>query len=93
MAGLVRFVVFLLLIFVAVWAGVRVANAGTDGRLYTGQHYVVRPGDDLWSIAADHYSGAIDLRKAVYDIKAVNHLTASVLQPGQQLQLPYLEQE
>ena len=30
-AGLVRFAVFLLLIFIAVWAGVRVAHAGVDG--------------------------------------------------------------
>lgn len=91
-AGLVRFAVFLLLIFVAVWAGVRVAHAGTDGTLYTGRHYVVQPGDDLWSIASTHYDGAVDVRKAVYDIREANHLSDAVIQPGQELQLPSLEE-
>jgi nucleoid-associated protein YgaU len=90
--GLIRFAVFLLLIFVAVWAGVRVANAGTDGSLYAGRQYVVRPGDHLWSIAATHYDGAVDLREAVYVIRQANHLGQAPLQPGQQLDLPTLEE-
>jgi LysM repeat protein len=89
-AGLIRFAVFLLLIFVAVWAGVRVAHAGTDGTLYTGQHYVVQQGDDLWTIASGHYDGSTDLRKAVYVIQEANHLSDTTLQPGQELQLPTL---
>ena len=91
-AGLIRFAVFLLLIFVAVWAGVRVAHAGTDGALYTGQHYVVQQGDDLWTIASGHYEGATDLRKAVYVIREANHLSDTTLQPGQELQLPTLQE-
>ena len=90
LAGLLRFGVFLLLIFVAVWAGVRVAHAGEDGTLYTGQHYTVQAGDDLWTIAATEYGTAIDLRAAVYSIKAANRLGGSSLQPGQDLTLPYL---
>ena len=38
-AGLIRFAVFLLLIFVAVWAGVRVAHAGDDAAIYSGPPY------------------------------------------------------
>jgi nucleoid-associated protein YgaU len=91
-AGLVRFAVFLLLIFVAVWAGVRVAHAGTDGALYTGQQYVVQQGDDLWTIASGHYDGATDLRKAVYVIQEANHLSDATLQPGQELRLPTLQE-
>jgi LysM repeat protein len=91
-AGLVRLVVFLLLIFVAVWAGVRVANAGTEGTLYTGQYYVVQQGDDLWTIAAVHYDRTVDIRKAVYVIREANHLSDATLQPGQDLQLPTLEE-
>jgi nucleoid-associated protein YgaU len=91
-AGLVRFAVFLLLIFVAVWAGVRVAHAGEDGALYSGRHYVVRQGDDLWTIAAARYGDAIDTRKAVYVIREANHLGDAVLWPGQELQLPSLGQ-
>jgi LysM repeat protein len=90
LAGLIRFAVFLLLIFVAVWAGVRVAHAGVDGAIYTGHRYTVQSGDDLWSIAAAEYGGAIDLRKAVYSIREANHLQVSTVQPGQGLTLPYL---
>ncbi len=91
-AGLIRFAVFLLLIFVAVWAGVRVAHAGEDGRVYTGDSYEVQMGDDLWTIAAAHYGEAIDLRKAVYVIREANDLGGSALQPGEELSLPYLEE-
>jgi len=89
-AGLIRFAVFLLLIFVAVWAGVRVAHASVDGGVYTGHHYTVQAGDDLWTIASGQYGGGTDVRKAVYAIKEANHLHASALEPGQGLTLPYL---
>jgi hypothetical protein len=88
--GLVRFAVFLLLIFVAVWAGVRVAHAGEEGGIYTGDQYTVASGDDLWSIAAREYGATTDLRAAVYAIREANGLDDSVLQPGQGLTLPYL---
>ena len=74
--------VFLLLIFVAVWAGVRVAHAGEDGAIYTGHHYTVSSGDDLWTIAADEYGGGVDLRQAVYAIREANQLDGSAVQPG-----------
>ncbi len=90
LAGLVRFAVFLLLIFIAVWAGVRVAHAGTDASVYTGHHYVVRAGDTLWSIAAREYGPQSDLRRAVYEIEQVNGLSRAALQPGSDLTLPYL---
>jgi hypothetical protein len=91
-AGLVRFAVFLLLIFVAVWAGVRVAHAGDDATIYTGTAYTVQAGDDLWTIAAEHYCPAADLREAVYAIRETSGLPTSQLQPGQRLTLPYLEE-
>ncbi len=92
LAGLLRFAVFLLLIFVAVWAGVRVAHAGEDASIYTGHQYVVQQGDDLWAIASGEYGATADLRAAVYTIRQANHLASSQLQPGQQLTLPYLEE-
>jgi len=87
-----RFVVFLILIFVAVWAGVRVAHAGTDAGVYSGHQYVVNSGDTLWSIAGNAYGADTDLRRAVYKIREVNHLDESVVSPGEQLTLPYLEE-
>ena len=90
LAGLLRFAVFLLLIFVAVWAGVRVAHAGTDASVYTGHQYVVHRGDTLWSIAAGEYGAQSDLRRAIYEIEQANGLTQAGLQPGSELTLPYL---
>ncbi len=92
LAGLLRFVVFLLLIFIAVWAGVRVAHAGTDASVYTGHEYVVRSGDTLWDIAAREYGAGADLRRAVFEIGEANHLDESSVQPGEHLTLPYLEE-
>lgn len=89
-AGMLRFAVFLFLIFLAVWAGVRVAHAGDDGAIYSGTPYAVAAGDDLWTIAETQYGREADLRAAVYAIRDANDLDASVLQPGQRLTLPYL---
>lgn len=89
-AGLVRFTVFLLLIFLAVWAGVRVAHAGGDAAIYTGHRYEVLAGDTLWAIASEEYGDTVDLRRAVYAIREANELTDSALRPGQTLTLPYL---
>ena len=92
LAGLLRFVVFLLLVFVAVWAGVRVAHAGTDAGVYTGHVYVVTSGDSLWGIAAHEYGADVDLRRAIYKIREANHLSGSTVSPGERLTLPYLEE-
>lgn len=89
LAGLMRFIVFLFLIFVAVWAGVRVANASGDSAVFEGARYEVRAGDTLWSIAVGHYGDAVDLRKAVYDIEQQNDLAGALVQPGQEILLPF----
>ncbi|MFA4965519.1 MAG: LysM peptidoglycan-binding domain-containing protein [Thermoleophilia bacterium] len=89
-AGFLRLAVFLLLILVAVWAGARVAHAGGDAALYTGQRYVVQAGDSLWSIAEGEYGDGIDLRSAVFEIRAASGLGGSAVQPGDALTLPYL---
>jgi nucleoid-associated protein YgaU len=91
-AGLIRFAVFLLLIFVAVWAGVRVAHAGDDASIYTGTSYTVRAGDDLWTIAGEQYGADADPRATVHAIREANDLQTSDLQPGQSLTLPYLQE-
>ncbi|MDI9600242.1 MAG: LysM peptidoglycan-binding domain-containing protein [Acidobacteriota bacterium] len=92
LAGLTRFAVFLLLIFIAVWAGLRGAHAGDDPAVYSGTAYTVRAGDDLWTIAESQYGAEMDLRAAVYAIREANGLESAGLMPGQALTLPYLEE-
>jgi LysM repeat protein len=47
---------------------------------------VVAPGDTVWSIAANHFSG--DPRPHVDEIMARNHLSSPVLVPGESLLVP-----
>ena len=89
LAGIARLVVFVLVLTLAVWAGVRVAHAGDDASLYTGTTYQVRGGDTLWSIAAQHYDDTVDIRQAIYDIRQANELADPYLHPGVTLVLPY----
>ena len=91
-AGLLRFAVFLLLVFVAVWAGVRVANATVESAAFDGRSYEVQNGDTLWQIAASEYEDGLDTRAVVYAIREANGLDDAVLQPGEVLTLPYVEQ-
>ena len=50
------------------------------------RRYVVRPADTLWAIALREYGG--DPREAVWEIRARNGLTGTMVQPGQVLVLP-----
>lgn len=50
------------------------------------RHYVVRPGDSLWSIAAPRYGG--DTREAVWRLQQRNPQVAGGLQAGDVLTLP-----
>ena len=50
------------------------------------RHYVVRPADQLWSIAATTYGG--DVREGVWKLEQRNHLTSATLVPGERLVLP-----
>jgi nucleoid-associated protein YgaU len=50
------------------------------------RRYVVRPADTLWAIALREYGG--DPREAVWEIRARNGLTGTMVRPGQVLVLP-----
>jgi LysM repeat protein len=50
------------------------------------QAYVVKPGDSLWSIAAEHYPG--DPREGVWKLQKQNGLAGPTIRPGERLLLP-----
>lgn len=50
------------------------------------RHYVVRPGDTLWSIAGRAYGG--DVRQGVWTLEQRNHLASATIAPGERLVLP-----
>ena len=50
------------------------------------QAYVVKPGDSLWSIAAERYPG--NPREGVWKLERFNHLGDQTIYPGQELLLP-----
>jgi predicted Zn-dependent protease len=64
-----------------------------SGHLYAAspQHYttvVVKPGDDLWTLAAAHTSQTGDVQATIDRVMADNHLATATLRPGQRLRIP-----
>jgi len=48
--------------------------------------YVVRPGDTLWTVAQQTYSG--DPREGVWELEQRNHLASATIVPGEKLLVP-----
>jgi LysM repeat protein len=48
--------------------------------------YVVQPGDTLWSIAEERYSG--DPREGVWKLREANQLRSLLIHPGEVLRVP-----
>jgi LysM repeat protein len=72
----------LVLAAVLVWSVVA-RPSGAHGQK---QVYTVKPYDTLWSIATSQYGG--DVRDAIYRIQDRNHLSGTLVRPGQKLVLP-----
>ncbi len=71
---------------VAVFAGPRLSGASAwASGTHSGQLYVVRPGDTLWSIVAARDPGR-DPRPVVQEIAARLH--GAVIYPGEQIRIP-----
>jgi LysM repeat protein len=83
--AIARFVAALALaIGVGLVAGA-IAGAGAE---QSGTSVVVAPGESLWSIASAHAAAGEDVRDVAADIAAINGLTSSTVQVGQEIQLP-----
>jgi LysM repeat protein len=76
-----RILVVALLITLA-WAVVARAGSAAEPE----RAYVVKPGETLWSIAAERYGG--DPRAGVWAIQRRNGLHEGVIRAGQRLVLP-----
>jgi hypothetical protein len=60
--------------------------ANDSGASGPARHYVVKPGDTLWSIAERRFDG--DPREGVWELEQRNHLASASIVPGQVLVLP-----
>jgi hypothetical protein len=49
---------------------------------------VVRPGDNLWTLAERRTTRGSDIQSVVDDIVAVNHIGSAGLTPGQRIRIP-----
>lgn len=76
-----RTLALVLLLLVAWIVFARPSSGGERGHAY-----VVKPHDTLWSIAERSYGG--DPREGVWRIRQRNHLTGTVIRPGERLVVP-----
>ena len=78
----VRILLTTFVITVLAWAVlVRASDGAGQPRAY-----VVKPGDSLWSIAAEKYPG--DPREGVWKLQKRNGLAEPTIRPGERLLLP-----
>ena len=75
-------IILIVLLATVLWAVFARASESAGPR----QAYVVKPGDSLWSIAAERYAG--DPREGVWKLERINDLGEGSIYPGQQLYLP-----
>lgn len=78
----------LLLVLVAVLVfAPRVVQTSSRTEVLPAVIHTVAEGESLWEVASQHSKGR-DIRKVVAEIKRVNGLATSTVQPGQQLRVP-----
>ncbi len=77
----------------AILSGEKILNNTTNNNLINQSYLefekvIVKRGDSLWNIARRYYGSSTDLRKVIYEIKEINHMSNSDLRPGQQIKIP-----
>ena len=77
-----------LVLLLAVTAAARAGGTPAPDEPAAFVTHTVRSGDTLWEIAGVHAPQGADLRDFVFDLKQVNGLASSGLQPGQILLIP-----
>lgn len=76
-----------ILSLVSVWNNYSAAAA--NSKLISYQTISVKPGDSVWSIAANFTTPKDDIRNVIIDIKKINGLGNDVaIYPGQMLKIP-----
>ena len=79
---------FVTALALAVGVGAIAGAVVGSGPEQSGTSVVVAPGQSLWSIASAHAAVGEDVRDVAADIAAINGLTSSTVQVGQEIQLP-----
>lgn len=77
--------IFLLLIKLPLHENTLAQNAQTDVKY---QLIYIESGDTLWSIASKYVPDNEEIRKFIYEIRQLNDIEPSKLQPGQVLKIP-----
>ncbi len=81
-------VLVLLTVIVAGFLLLLASAVQATGRDPVATTYQVTAGDSLWEVAEAHAEDGEDLRAVVYEIKRLNDLSSSIIQPGQVLLVP-----
>lgn len=86
-----RFTVFVVLTIVILTTAVNFAFGFNTAVSLTKTDYMdvqIVSGDTLWSIAQNYMPSDMDTRKAVYELRQVNDISASELYAGMTIQVP-----
>lgn len=87
-----RFYLFLTSVFIII--AMIVLSLVSNNKVHSSYYEIeyvsieVKEGDTLWNIASKYLTDYSDIRKAIYDIKALNKLDSSYIYPGDIIKIP-----
>jgi nucleoid-associated protein YgaU len=87
--GRVAIVMVFFLVLIILLGTIFAAKAdATDEYARSLKKVVVRENDTLWSIVKENYNYKDDIRGAIYEVKKINNINTSHIEPGQVLYIP-----